>query len=478
MTNETNDEVDNTTNPELLKNIRIFRRPLIVKPPTDLKNVNPYEEISDQKNDDPQEDTQQSLEDTQQTNIHTPTQIDNDDEINDEEITPIHEPGLEIVGTAHISQESMNTVRDTIYEKRPEIVAIELDPGRYQGLLDDARGIKREQDFDLKQMLKSSNLTVTIVNILLSSMQKKMGREVGVKPGSEMLEAVQIANEVNADIALIDRNINVTLKRTIDGMTWREKLSFVWQLLLSVFMDDDDEEDLQDEIESLKSEEGVEEVMGYLKEESPGGYNALVHERDAYMAYNLKALEDKNVVAVIGAGHQGGLKEYINNPETIPPIESIEQVKESRISFTQIILFIIPVLCILLFVLAYINGIEIQGGIVNYVLFAGGGAFIGSIITGSKIQSAIVAFIVSPITILHPFLAAGWFSGLVEGRLRHVGVDDLVELADFETFSDLWHNKLFRVLVVVIGTNLGCTVGFLLSLNSVFIPYIRAIFGI
>jgi len=116
--------------------------------------------------------------------------------------------------------------------------------------------------------------------------------------------------------------------------------------------------------------------------------------------------------------------------------------------------------------------------LINYLIFAGSGAFIGSLLSGSKIQSAIVAFLVAPITVIHPLLAAGWFSGLVEGKLRNVGFDDMHELADFESFGDLWHNQLFRVILVVIGTNLGCTIGVLITINNVFLPYLHSIFGI
>ncbi len=404
------------------------------------------------------------------------TEIDED--MIEEIIEPIHEPSLEIVGTAHISEKSVDSVREMIYEKRPEIVAIELDIGRYQKLLDESNGIVREEKMDLKSMLKSSNLIVTIVTAFLSHTQRKMGDDVGVKPGSEMLEAAKIAQEVNADVALIDRNIQITLKRTINGMSLKEKLTFLWELMVSYFSGDDEEEDsFQEEIEKLKQEDTIAEVMGYFKEASPGGYNALVHERDAYMAYNLKSLEENNVVAVVGAGHKKGILKFLEEPETIPSIESLNYIKESKISIVQIILFIIPVIFIIIFVVAYFRGINIEGGLINYILFASGGAFLGSLLSGSKIQSALVALIVAPITVIHPLLAAGWFSGIVEGKLRHVGFDDLRQLSEFKSFKDLWHNQLFRVILVVLGTNLGCTIGVLITINKVFLPYLQMIFG-
>ena len=444
--------MDDTFNEE---NKRIFSKPPIIKNRKDFPKI--------------------IIQDSPETATENYVNSEQDEEL--EIIEPIHEPSLEIIPTAHISDKSVETVRNVIYDKKPEIVAIELDFGRYKGLLDEARGIKREQKFDLKKMLKGSNLTVMIVSSFLSSMQKRMGAEVGVSPGSEMLEAAKIAQEVNADIALIDRDIQVTLKRTIDGMSFREKLSFGWEILKSYFMDEEETDDLKEEIEHLKQEDTVVEVMNFFKEASPGGYNALVHERDAYMAYNLKSLEDMNVVAVVGAGHKQGILTYLDNPDTIPPIESINKVKESKFSIIKILLYLIPIIFVIIFILAFIQGVNIQQGIINYLIFAGGGAFLGSLLSGSKIRSAIVALLVAPITVLHPLLAAGWFSGIVEGHARKVSWDDLYELNEFESFKDLWHNKLFRVILVVIGTNLGCTIGFLLTINNVFIPYLQRIFG-
>ncbi|RAP46624.1 MAG: conjugal transfer protein TraB [Methanosphaera sp. rholeuAM6] len=397
--------------------------------------------------------------------------------LENEIIEPIHEPSLEIVGTAHISEKSIETVRQTIHEKRPEIVAIELDLPRYQRLIDESNGIVHEDKLDLKSMLKSSNMIVTLVTAFLSNAQKRMGEDVGVKPGSEMLEAAKIAQEVNADVALIDRNIQITLKRTIQGMSLKEKITFLWEFTVSYFSGDD-EELMEEDIEQLKQEDTIQEVMNFFKETSPGGYNSLVHERDAYMAYHLKSLEENNVVAVVGAGHKQGIQKFLDEPETIPSRESLSYVKESRFSITKIILYMIPILFIIIFIVAFFQGINIEGGLLNYVLFAGTGAFLGSILSGSKIQSAIVAFLVAPITVIHPLLAAGWFSGLVEGKLRKVGFDDLNELGSFESLSDLWHNKLFRVILVVLGTNLGCTIGVIVTINNVFLPYLHTIFGI
>lgn len=458
-----------TDNDSTNTNTNSFQKPPILR-------VYPYNEDLEKQNEVNEENINTQEESIVEENSET--QDEPVETIEEEIIEPIHEPSLEIVGTAHISEKSVNTVRETIYEKKPEIVAIELDIARYQRLIEESNGIVREEKMDLKSMLKSSNLIVTLVTAFLSNAQKKMGSEVGVKPGSEMLEAAKIAQEVNADVALIDRNIQITLKRTINGMSLKEKLTFLWELLTSYFSGEEDEGMFEEEIEKLKQDDTIQEVMGFFKEASPGGYNALVHERDAYMAYNLKSLEEYNVVAVVGAGHKQGIQTFLENPETIPSRDSLSYIKESRFSLLQIILYMIPVLFVLIFIVAFFQGINIEGGLINYLIFAGGGAFLGSLLSGSKIQSALVALLVAPITVIHPLLAAGWFSGLVEGKLRKVGFDDLQELGQFESIRDLWHNKLFRVILVVLGTNLGCTIGVLITINNVFLPYLHTIFGL
>lgn len=358
-------------------------------------------------------------------------------------------------------------------------MAIELDIDRYIKLVNQANGQQpTEEKINFKELLKSNNLTVMIVSSILSYSQRKMGEEVGVKPGSEMLEAAKIAQETNADIALIDRNIQITLKRTIKSMGLKEKLMFAYGIIKeTLFGDDEEKEELLENVDELTNEDTLEEVMGYFKEASPKGYNALVHERDEYMAHNLLTLKDKNVVAVVGAGHKEGIESCIKNPETILPISELTEIKESRFSIGKIILYSIPLLIILLFLVAFLQGINIEGGVINFVLYAVCGAFIGSLIARSKVQSAIVGAVVAPLTVLHPLLAAGWFSGLIEAKLRHVGMKDLDDLSHCDSIKEFLNNNLMRVLLVVVGTNIGCSIGVFLTIPNTFLPLISKIWG-
>ena len=380
---------------------------------------------------------------------------------------------LTIIGTAHVSEKSVEEVRNTILECEPDIVAVELDAARYQNLLNEKNGVQQDKEIKIREILKGNNFTMFLVSGFLSYFQKKIGDEVGVKPGSEMLAAAEAAEEAGAKVALIDRDIQITLKRALNRMSFWEKAKFIYSIIASFFSKDEAIEDIED----IKQGDALEEVMGYFQEMSPRAYEVLVAERDAFMAQRLLDLEG-NVVAVVGAGHKKGIQKNMENPQDIPPLYQLMELKESKISATKVILFAIPALFIIIFVLAFLQGINIQSGILEFVLLTGGLAFVGSLLAGSKIPSAITAFIVAPFTAIHPLLAAGWFAGIVEAKLRGVSMDDLASLSKSESLRDLWNNRLFRILLVVVGANIGTTIGVFLSIPNVLLPLINKLMGI
>ncbi len=380
---------------------------------------------------------------------------------------------LTIIGTAHVSEKSVEEVRNTILECEPDIVAVELDAARYQNLLNEKNGVNQDKEIKIREILKGNNFTMFLVSGFLSYFQKKIGDEVGVKPGSEMLAAAEAAEEAGAKVALIDRDIQITLKRALNHMSFWEKAKFVYSIIASFFSKDE----AIDDIESIKQGDALEEVMGYFQEMSPRAFEVLVAERDAFMAQRLLDL-DGNVVAVVGAGHKKGIQKNMENPQKIPPLYQLMELKESKVSITKLILFAIPALFIIIFALAFLKGINIQSGLLEFVLLTGGLAFVGSILAGSKIPSAITAFIVAPFTAIHPLLAAGWFAGIVEAKLRGVSMDDLASLSKSESLRDMWNNNLFRILLVVVGANIGTTIGVFLSIPNVLLPLINKLMGI
>ena len=379
---------------------------------------------------------------------------------------------LTIIGTAHVSEKSVEEVRNTILECEPDIVAVELDAARYQNLLNEKNGVQEDKDIKIREILKGNNFTMFLVSGFLSYFQKKIGDEVGVKPGSEMMAAAEAADEAGAKVALIDRDIQITLKRALNRMSFWEKAKFIYSIIASFFSKDEAIEDIED----IKQGDALEEVMGYFQEMSPRAYEVLVAERDAFMAQRLLDLEG-NVIAVVGAGHKKGIQKNMENPQDIPPLYQLMELKESKISVTKIILFAIPVTFIVIFAFAFMKGINIQSGILEFILLTGGLACAGSLLAGSKIPSAITAFIVAPFTAIHPLLAAGWFAGIVEAKLRGVSMEDLASLSKSESLRDLWNNRLFRILLVVVGANIGTTIGVFLSIPNVLLPLINKLMG-
>lgn len=378
---------------------------------------------------------------------------------------------LKIIGTAHVSDKSVEEVKKTIIEEKPDAVAIELCPTRYYNMLAEKNGEK--QEIPIKEIIKGNNITLFLVNSILAHFQRRIGEDLGVKPGSEMVAAMEAANETGAKLILIDRDIQITLKRALNQMSFMEKAKFMYGLISSFFSEDEEIED----IESIKEEDTLTEVMEYFKDMSPKAYDVLVTERDAYMAKRLLDVEGKKVVAVVGAGHKDGIKGYLENPQKIPPLPELLSIKKSKIPIGKLILFSIPAIFIIIFVMAFFNGINLKTSLTTFIMLTGGLAFLGSILAGSKIHSAVVAFLVAPLTSIHPLLAAGWFSGIVEAKFRHVSMEDMYEIPKCESFRELLHNKLFKVLLVVVGTNIGCSIGTLLSIPNVLLPLFTKMFG-
>lgn len=383
---------------------------------------------------------------------------------------------LTIIGTAHVSEESVNEVKDAIYEQQPDVVAIELDRGRYHKLRKQMAGIEEDEDISVTKIIKENKVALFLVTTLLGYFQSKIGDDVDVKPGSEMVGAIEACQDLGIPIALIDRDIGTTLQRALNKMGFKEKAKFIYGLLASLLGFGDEEEI---DIEELKNSDNIDELMEMFKDEAPSVHEVLVHERDAYLAGKIIQIPQDHVIAVVGAGHKPGIEKYLDNPETLPNLRDLEVIDEKKgIPWAKIILALIPILFVVIFFLAYFSGINITGNIYEFIVISMIMGFIGSILSGSKLISAIIGGVVAPLTIIHPLLAAGWFSGLAEAKFRKVRQSDVQNLAHIESFRDLWNNNIFRILLVVVGTNLGVSIATLVILPSkVFIPLFMKIFG-
>jgi len=376
---------------------------------------------------------------------------------------------ITVIGTAHISQESINEVREKILELKPDLVAVELCESRYKGLLE-------QKNVPIFELIKSKNSFVLIASILLSFLQRRLGEEVGVKPGNEMLIAIDTAKELNAKVALIDRDIRITLNRTLVKMGFFEKLRVLKEMLTTFALS---KEELEKEMQEMKKEGHISSILENFKDISPNIFEVLVKERDAFMAHTLLKLQEnfKNIVAVVGAGHKKGIEEYLSAPEKIPEVNTLLEVPKKRFSIAKLLKFGVPALVVAMFVLAFYKGISLRNPVGLWVLNHAVPTFIAVMLAGGSILSASVGMAASPLTSLNPMLAAGWFAGLAEMKVRKITVEDVSEMFKTSSCMELYRNRAFKVLLVTALANLGSMLGTFISFPTIIFPLIKSILG-
>jgi len=356
-----------------------------------------------------------------------------------------------LVGTAHVSVESVNLVETVIKEERPDCVCVELCRQRFESI----RQKERWQNMDILKVIREKKAFLLLANLLLSAMQKKIGEKIGVRPGEEMIKAMDTAEALGAEIWLADRDIQVTMSRAWRGTGVWNRLKLIFQLIFSLGgADDIDEQD----IEEMKKEDMLQSILSELGKSQPAIRKILIDERDQYLAAKIKEAPGKKIVAVVGAGHVPGIRKYINENIDIASLETLPP----KGRFAGIWKWAIPAAIIALVMAGFVRGGLSAGSamvtwwVVANAFFAGIGALaaLGHPLT---IFSAVLA---APLTSLNPMIAAGWVSGLVEAFVRKPKVKDLESLSeDIMSVRGFWRNKVTRILLVVVFSNLGSAVG-------------------
>jgi pheromone shutdown-related protein TraB len=376
---------------------------------------------------------------------------------------------ITLLGVAHISEESVREVEDKIRTLKPGVVAVELCEARYQGLTQGRR-------VPILELIKSNNSILLLANVLLPFLQLKLAEEVGIKPGREMLRAVEVAEESGIPIALIDRDIRVTLRRAVAKMGFFEKLRVMKELVMTFGVS---KEEIEKEISRAKDEAGLEEMLQEFKNLSPSMHEVLIRERDAYMAYNLLDLEKKHgsVVAVVGAGHKKGIQEFLANPRKLPSFNALATVPKQRLSIGRVLKFALPLFFIAMFAAAFLKGVSLKTPLGLWVLNHAVPTFIAVIIARGSLSAALAGTAASPLTSLNPFLAAGWFAGIVELKVRRVAVEDVSEMFRAGSCGQLMKNNAFRVILVAAFANIGSMLGTFISFPTIIYPLIKSMAG-
>jgi len=358
---------------------------------------------------------------------------------------------ITLIGTAHVSRESADLVVKVIEEEKPDTVCVELCESRYKAI----KQKNRWQNTDLIKVIKEKKSFLLLSNLLLTSFQKKIGQKLGVKPGEEMIRAMETADSVGAHIHLADRDIRITLSRTWRLMGLWTKMKLLAQLVTSMGEVDSIKEE---DIEKMKDKDVLETLLSEIGKTLPELRRILIDERDMYLTEKIRSAPGKKIVAVVGAGHVPGIKREWNEAIDLNALDELPP-KGKLFSFLK---WGIPALVVGLIVLGFFYAGASAGThmikwwVLANAVFAGLGAAI-ALAHPLTILSAIVA---SPITSLNPMIAAGWVAGLVETFIGKPKVKDFENLpADILSLKGFWKNKITRILLIVVFTNLGSSLG-------------------
>jgi len=356
-----------------------------------------------------------------------------------------------LVGTAHISQASIDEVERVIEEVKPDSVAIELCAARY----DSIQNQDQWKNMDIIKVVKEGKAPLLMANLILSAYQRRMGEKLGVKPGAEMLQAIKIGNAVGAKLHLADRNVAITLKRAWTRLSLWKKAKLMSAMIFGGF---DEEEITTEEVEKLKEKDMLTEAIETLANEMPEIKEVLIDERDLYLSQEIKNSPGDRVVAVVGAGHLPGILQHFNEEQDL---EALKTTPPPSI-WGKVFKWGLPmaITAVIAYGFTFMDGEVSTEMIKRWVLANGILSALGALIAGGHILTVLSAFVAAPITSLNPTIAAGWVSGLTEAWVRKPKVEDFENLSvDLTSFAGFRKNEITKILLVVILSNIGSSLG-------------------
>ena len=357
-----------------------------------------------------------------------------------------------IIGTAHISGDSVKEIDEVIDEINPDRICIELDESRFKTVSEN----RRWEDMNIIKVLKEKKGFLLLANLVLSSFQKRMGSDVGVNPGADMKEAVALSQTRNIPFSLIDREIQVTLQRAWRISSFWKKMKLLSALLGSAFT----REKISDEdIENMKEKTALDGMMDELAEYLPSVKTVLIDERDFYLAAKIYEADGRNLIAVVGAGHVPGILknlELFEAGEKPTDVSSVDFVPEKRFS-EKAVPWILPGIIIAVF----IGGFFIAGTreqtlekLIQWILISGSLAAAGSVLALAHPLTVLLSFIAAPITTLNPFIGVGMVT------LRKPRVGDFNRLNDdIASLKGFYRNRVTRIFLVFLLSSIGASVG-------------------
>ena len=361
---------------------------------------------------------------------------------------------LYLIGTAHVSAESVKVVEKTILETEPDTVAVELDEQRLEVM----KNKKKFEETDIIQIIKKKKVLFFIAQLMMSSYQKKIAEAHGITPGAEFKKAIEMADEREIKIILADRNVGVTLKRLTRKMSMWTKT----KLLVSMFIADTDGKEIdEEEIKKLKNQDNLTALIGEMGETMPVIKQVMLDERNIFLASKIRQNMGEKTVAVVGAAHVPGILECFEKKQETEDFAALEHIPPKS-KVTKFLPWLFPVIIISMFIYGFYNGNTEQIGqsAFYWILINGTLTAIGCILALGHPLTIPVGFIAAPITSLNPTIGAGMVVGLLQIFLVRPKVKDFEKVSnDIAHFKGWWQNRLTRALLVSFFASVGSSIG-------------------
>jgi pheromone shutdown-related protein TraB len=358
-----------------------------------------------------------------------------------------------VVGTAHVSRESVDLVRRAIDELRPDAVAIELDPKRFEAL----SRPDRFEALDLREVIRTRQLATLGLNLALAAYQRSLGVALGVKPGAELLEAARSAEQAGIPVALCDRDVRITLRRAWHALSFWQRVLLLTSFSAALF---ERAQLSEDDLRELRRTDVLSRLLTELGNAFPGLKLVLIDERDAYLAERIRETPGRRIVAVIGAGHLEGVVRALERDERID-LEALSATPRAS-RWTHVLGWGIPALVLLsLFVIGLRDGGAVAGeNVAFFALATGLPSAAGTLLALGHPATVLSALLLAPLTALSPLIGIGHVTALVQSWVRPPFVRELSSaLDDLGSAAGLWRNRLLRVLLVFTLSTLGGIVG-------------------
>lgn len=372
-----------------------------------------------------------------------------------------------LIGTAHVSRQSVELVHRIIEEEKPDTVCIELDFRRHRALADK----KRWQELDLKKIIRDKQLSTLMINLVLASYQKKLGDKLGVMPGSELLEAARTADKLNIPYTLCDRDVRVTMRRAWKSTSFFRKGYLLASLMASLF---EDQEITEEKLSELKETDVLSELLADLGRALPELKRVLIDERDTFLAEKIKESPGRKLVAIVGAGHIEGIKKGIREDRsnqmesinTIPPVSPLWKMAG----------WMIPVAIIgaLTMVGVLKGGAAAGANIIYWILANGIPSALGAALALAHPLTTITAFLAAPITSLTPVIGAGYVCAFIQAMMQPPLVREFeTVLTDMSRLRCWWQNRLLKVFLAFILPGFGSMIGTWIGGYEIFTTLIK-----